>query len=224
LPSPQVSSRHCELELQGGYWLARDLGSKNGTRVNHALCTSPQWLLPDDILAVAVQRFRAAYSAPAGKPPPPREGPASQAGPAPRGGNLPAPTAATELLGTLIPCGGGQPIPLTRPMLVIGRDPTCDIVLRAGAVSGRHCILEFQNGTWRVRDLGSRHGTRVNGAACEEKDLAPGSILWIAGQRYQVSYGGPGATPAAAPTGKRFSQSLLEAAGLARWQPEEEHK
>ena len=50
-------------------------------------------------------------------------------------------------------------------VLVVGRDPACD--LRAAAddrrVSRRHCALDVDPPRVRVRDLGSRNGTRVNG-------------------------------------------------------------
>jgi pSer/pThr/pTyr-binding forkhead associated (FHA) protein len=46
---------------------------------------------------------------------------------------------------------------------LIGRHPECQIVLRDSTVSRRHArIAHDQNGFW-VHDLGSQHGTRVNG-------------------------------------------------------------
>jgi pSer/pThr/pTyr-binding forkhead associated (FHA) protein len=34
VPEPSVSRQHAELRRAGGAWLLRDLGSRNGTRVN----------------------------------------------------------------------------------------------------------------------------------------------------------------------------------------------
>ena len=34
------------------------------------------------------------------------------------------------MLGQLLPCGGGRPIPLHKARLVMGRDSACDIPLR----------------------------------------------------------------------------------------------
>ena len=46
---------------------------------------------------------------------------------------------------------------------LIGRHPECQIVLRDSTVSRRHArISQDQHGFW-VHDLGSQHGTRVNG-------------------------------------------------------------
>jgi adenylate cyclase len=229
-----VSSRHCELEFKDGYWFVRDLGSSNGTRVNGALCTS-QCLLPNDVLSVAKYRYTVVYTPPADRLPPRRTEPQlATRGRQPPG--VPAPQAGigqekTEQpparkqesvpagsLGEMIPCGGGAPIPLTKPQLIIGRSPGCDIVLRYGVVSGRHCRLDWTDGYWVVQDLGSHNGIRVDGVRCETKRLPPGSILWIAFLRYEIVYTPHGAGPAQKQP--LFGQSLLEKAGLTRWRPE----
>jgi pSer/pThr/pTyr-binding forkhead associated (FHA) protein len=127
------------------------------------------------------------------------------------------------MFGHLIPCGGGDPIPLRQAMIVIGRSNDCDVVLRFSTISSRHCQLEWQEGCscWLVRDLASRNGTRVDGLPCEAKLLPPGSVLAIASQRYRVVYGSPKTEAAERAKGPIFAQSLLEAAGLVHWQPEE---
>jgi transcriptional regulator with GAF, ATPase, and Fis domain len=43
---------HAELVLEEGGWVLRDLGSRNGTRVNGALITQPYRLLPQDVIRV----------------------------------------------------------------------------------------------------------------------------------------------------------------------------
>jgi hypothetical protein len=44
----------------------------------------------------------------------------------------------------------------------IGRDSDNQVVVRDGAVSGRHCALFFREGRWWIEDLGSTNGTWVN--------------------------------------------------------------
>src|SRR5262249_36574936 len=116
-----VSARHCELELRGGYWLGRDLKSSNGTRVNGAPCAE-QWLLPNDVLSIAALRFNVIYEPPADRPPPPRIGlETAKATPTlSRMDKSAAPSSSSgRLLGELLPCGGGDPIPLRKSKLIV---------------------------------------------------------------------------------------------------------
>ena len=221
-----VSSRHCELQFRDGYWLMRDLGSRNGTRVNNTLCTE-QWLLPNDVLSVAAERYYVIYSAPPGRPPPapiePLAG-GSTSGSSVIRTQLVKPKTPDSLsgrtsFGELVPCGGGNPIPLRKGKLVVGRHEECDIVLRCPAVSGRHCELDWADDAWSVRDLGSRHGIRVNEVICQQAQLHEGSILWIAGLRFEFAC--PGERKAGTAKERAFAQTLLQAAGLDRWRPPE---
>jgi len=56
----------------------------------------------------------------------------------------------------------GQVIPLHRDEIVLGRNPDCDIVVEAGAVSRQHARLLVVGGKYYVEDLQSRNGTFVN--------------------------------------------------------------
>ncbi|MCA9110975.1 MAG: sigma 54-interacting transcriptional regulator, partial [Planctomycetaceae bacterium] len=68
--SDQASRAHAEVAWQGGRWLIRDLGSRNGTVVNNATIRGEQALKERDIIAVAghqmtfVTRLAAAFTAP----------------------------------------------------------------------------------------------------------------------------------------------------------------
>jgi len=66
---PNVSSHHCELNMTGGYWHVRDLGSSNGIKVNGEKCQS-KCLMPGDVLHVARHRFRIDYAVSGSAPPP----------------------------------------------------------------------------------------------------------------------------------------------------------
>jgi len=119
------------------------------------------------------------------------------------------------MLGELVPCGGGDPIPLLKPQLLIGRRDQCDIVLQFANISGQHCLLELLNGYWHVRDLRSRNGIKVNGMRCDAKWLLPGDELSVAKHRYEVAYEpDPEAPPP--PEEDPFAISLMEKAGLER--------
>jgi adenylate cyclase len=129
------------------------------------------------------------------------------------------------MFGELLPLGGGDPIPLLKKRLLIGRRESCDIVLRFANVSGKHCELAEDSGYWFVNDLGSRNGTKVNGVriTSTRKRLDPGDELAVAKHRYEVKYspaedlGAVGPPPAEdEPVREIMGKSLLERAGLKR--------
>jgi transcriptional regulator with PAS, ATPase and Fis domain len=59
---------------------------------------------------------------------------------------------------------------LQRPTHVLGRE-SHDLTLPVSAVSRRHAELRRENGSWFVKDLGSRNGTLVNGHPIDEVEL-----------------------------------------------------
>jgi hypothetical protein len=64
-----------------------------------------------------------------------------------------------------------------KPETVIGRLPECDITLDDPSVSRRHARLVGERGRWRVEDLGSTNGVRVNGEDVERRELVDGDRL-----------------------------------------------
>jgi predicted component of type VI protein secretion system len=57
----------------------------------------------------------------------------------------------------------GQKVRVPRPKLLIGRAEDCDLRPDCEFVSGHHCVLLLDDYTLRIRDLGSKNGTLVNG-------------------------------------------------------------
>ena len=95
----------------------------------------------------------------------------------------------SEVLGVLHPVGGGDPIPLYKPEIILGRRPSCDIRLDFENVSGKHCMLRLLNGVWNVKDLGSTNGTTVNGARLStEQSVMPDEEFGIAGHMFTIDY------------------------------------
>jgi predicted component of type VI protein secretion system len=95
----------------------------------------------------------------------------------------------SEVLGILQPVGGGDPIPLYKSEIIIGRRPSCDIRLDFENVSGKHCMLRMLNGVWNVKDLGSTNGTTVNGARlATEQSVMPDEEFGIAGHMFTIDY------------------------------------
>ena len=94
-----------------------------------------------------------------------------------------------EVLGMMKPIGGGDPIPLLKPEVVLGRRHGCDIRLDYDNVSGKHCVLRLIHGVWNVRDLGSTNGTKINGTRLNsEHTLMPDDELGIADHLFTVDY------------------------------------
>lgn len=125
------------------------------------------------------------------------------------------------MFGELLPLGGGDPIPLLKKQLLVGRRESCDIVLRFANVSAHHCQLTVSSGYWYVKDMGSRNGIKVNGVRYPERRLDPGDTLSVAKHQYEIQYapsdlGAVGPPPAdEALPNDIFGKSLLERAGLA---------
>lgn len=117
------------------------------------------------------------------------------------------------MLGQLIPCGGGDAIPLLAPKLLVGRRSSCDIKLDFQNVSSHHCEFELKEGYWHIRDLNSSNGIKVNGERCLTKVLTPGDEVQIARHRFRIEYHVTGNAPV--PDDENpFAQSLMEKAGL----------
>ncbi|MSR54701.1 MAG: FHA domain-containing protein [Gemmataceae bacterium] len=129
---------------------------------------------------------------------------------------------AMDLVGELVPVGGGDPIPLRRGILTIGRRESCDISLQFPNISGLHCELAYKDaGFWQVRDLSSTNGIKVNGQRVLTRVLRPKDELAIGKRRYTIQYNltatGEAALEAVLSEDEDiYSQSLMEKAGLTK--------
>ncbi len=125
------------------------------------------------------------------------------------------------MFGELHPLGGGDPIPLVKRTLLVGRRESCDIVLRFANVSAHHCQLTLNGGYWYVKDMKSRNGVKVNGNRVTEKLINPGDTLSVAKHHYELKYspsdlGAIGPPPVENLHNDILSKSLLERAGLQK--------
>jgi adenylate cyclase len=127
------------------------------------------------------------------------------------------------MYGELIPLGGGDPIPLLKQKVLIGRREKCDIVLRFPNVSAHHCEMYLSNGYWYIVDLNSRNGVKVNNIRVEagEKRIDPGDSVSIARHKFELRYspaalGAVGPPPKEDEIGQVMGRSLLERAGLKK--------
>ena len=87
----------------------------------------------------------------------------------------------------LVDARDGSEISISSLPLTIGRGDTASLCLHDRWVSRLHCEVTSDNEGLLVRDLGSRHGTMVNGETIRERRLHPGDALVIGLLQFQVS-------------------------------------
>ena len=75
------------------------------------------------------------------------------------------------------PSGECLQIPVKRSPFVIGRLNDCDLTLADKRISRRHAQLRLEQGGFAIEDLGSRHGTVVNGESVRHSRLAVGDRI-----------------------------------------------
>lgn len=85
-------------------------------------------------------------------------------------------------MGVLLkPKSGGRPIVIDKPIILIGRHPDCDVIIKESPkISRKHCCLALVDNRFVVRDLDSMNGVWVNGdRVVHSSDVRPGDELTI---------------------------------------------
>ena len=75
--------------------------------------------------------------------------------------------------------GEQKAIRLPSTITVIGRRSNCDLRIPVISVSKRHCQINCDDGSLKIRDLGSRNGTLLNGIRINEALIQPGDWVQI---------------------------------------------
>lgn len=75
------------------------------------------------------------------------------------------------------PTGARHDVELQGTLVVIGRDPSCDLVLSDVKCSRRHAVIEAGPQGMAIRDAGSANGIYVNGRRVERAPLEPGDVV-----------------------------------------------
>ncbi len=102
---------------------------------------------------------------------------------------------------------GQRRITLEAEPIVVGRHPECGVHASDERLSRRHCRIERHGEGFRVVDLGSRNGTKLNGVRVSEKALRSGDRIEIGG--LAIEYIDP---EEALPTRKRQTPDFAAAA------------
>ena len=78
-------------------------------------------------------------------------------------------------------------VPLQERAVTIGRHADNDLVIKDELASRFHCTIEPDGaGGWRLRDLGSRNGTRVNNVKVADAPLQTGDTIRIGAQFFRI--------------------------------------
>jgi pSer/pThr/pTyr-binding forkhead associated (FHA) protein len=75
--------------------------------------------------------------------------------------------------------GSRKNFPLPSSVTVIGRRRNCDLWVPLASVSRKHCQLSRNDGVLKIRDLGSRNGTFLNGKRVDEAVVKAGDSIKI---------------------------------------------
>lgn len=154
---PEISRRHARVSRRAdGALEIEDLGSANGTFVNHERLTAPRTLEPGDVIRIGrtVMEVTAA----------------------------PAPAPPLEVVVLITPVSGGSRRVTVRDELTIGRDVSGEGRLADDPqLSRRHArVGRDEQGRATIEDLGSANGTFVNGGRVNVvRALGPGDVVQI---------------------------------------------
>ena len=96
--------------------------------------------------------------------------------------------------------------------VVLGADPSADVVLADPAVSRRHCALVPKGDGFEVSDLGSRNGTQLDGTMLTKAIVPVGAVLRVGGTLIQLV---PGEESVLIPPSTRGTFGALVGSSLA---------
>lgn len=80
----------------------------------------------------------------------------------------------------------GDEFALQQERVMLGRGPNVDLAFDDSAMSRQHAAVEFVDQQFRVRDLGSTNGSRLNGKAVQVGELQHGDRIEIGSQELQL--------------------------------------
>ena len=166
LPDPALSRVQAVVERRGEAFHLLDRSGR-GTQVNGAGVAEAAL---GDGAEIALGTWRALFRA---APPPDEDATRVSGGTAVR--------AATSSGGAAPPArlrvrvrGVERTHPLPSAGAVLGKDPTCDVLIDDPFVSAHHLRIEARDGRWQAVDLGSTNGTFVGGVRVCEAEVAAG--------------------------------------------------
>jgi pSer/pThr/pTyr-binding forkhead associated (FHA) protein len=167
LESNGVSREHAELVRERAGWRVRDLGSRNGTRVNGAVIDDIAVAEADEIsLADDVSIELVRLGGPSARQPVAAVADDGDDEDADGAETKPAAAAGgflTSEMWRLVPADENREvIALRRPITTFGREAGAGGVVEHGSVSRMHARADVREGGWLLTDLKSSNGTFIN--------------------------------------------------------------
>jgi len=96
----------------------------------------------------------------------------------------------------------GKTFALPSRVTVVGRRSSCDLQVPLPAVSRKHCQISHVDGQLKIRDLGSRNGTYLNGERISEAVIKAGDSVRIGPLTFVFQVDGKPETVTAPEAGK----------------------
>lgn len=97
-------------------------------------------------------------------------------------------TAKGEGKSSLIPEGGGNPVPLNRPWHFAGSSSDCTFAAAGAFVAPRVAVFLKEEGSYRIVRVGGKFGkVTVNGQDVDARVLRAGDVVDLCGKRFQFS-------------------------------------
>jgi pSer/pThr/pTyr-binding forkhead associated (FHA) protein len=178
LTERNVSRRHARLVKQDGAFVVEDLGSYNGVKLNGRRIDGPAKLRAEDHITIGDYQLALKEQV--------AETAASeheQAEPA-------APEASSEpqpppRLVMLTPPAPGAEFALSKERVRLGRAEDLDVWVNHRSISREHAEVVRDGEGFKIVDLGSANGVRVNGEDATERTLEPGDMLELGQVRFR---------------------------------------
>jgi predicted CXXCH cytochrome family protein len=172
-----ASPVHCAISKNGDQFVATDLGSETGTYINGERIFKGIDLKPGDLIAIGSSVFESRLI----------------------GGVKLEKRAMTSftMMGDMSKLGGPQPRfvldgrVISAKKIIIGRAPTCDVIVDGAACSREHCTIEWSSTTslFSVRDT-SAHGTYLDDKRVVKQPLPASGVLRIGDTLFRMAVRG----------------------------------
>ncbi len=185
LTERNVSRKHAKLLKANGAFVVEDLNSYNGVKVNGRRIDGRVNLKSGDQLGIGDYVLALQSDAVADAPTAAVAGAGEVSDAATAMIESPAEPRPPARLVMLTPPAPGAEFALSRERQRIGRAEDLPIWVNHRSISREHAEIAREGGDFRVIDLGSANGVRVNGREIEEASLTPGDVLELGQVRFR---------------------------------------